>query len=389
MTTTTTTHSSSDMPHPEGRASFQRVAGFFAILFVFTIAFMLYNSWRRSSGNVGDGREVASYGFDLSNLAGNVEALLTSGRSKDFLPALTPLQVVDADEMDQLKTIGPKAVTPAVLQAQADRTFKGWRRLVVSDDAVIGVMINGEARAYPLRYVQWHEIINDELGGEPILVTYSIMSDSAAVFSRVVGDETLVFGFSGLLYSGSLLLYDARPDAEPEQLREAVTASGAQLNQRYINALTSSYGESLWSQLEAGPISGSALRENKKLTHLPIWHGRWADWLEMHPESTVFAGDRAQADAYKIKPQGLPWQTGETTLPMANPLPESPAYEALNQSLWITRESADGPYVATPISVDQPVPSDLLFVTRYFAWAAMHPDTEFRPVQSVAATGAE
>ncbi len=60
-------------------------------------------------------------------------------------------------------------------------------------------MIGGEARAYPLRILHWHEVVNDVVGGVPIVVTYGSLTDSVRVFDRRVGGATLRFGASGLL----------------------------------------------------------------------------------------------------------------------------------------------------------------------------------------------
>ena len=109
-------------------------------------------------------------------------------------------------------------------------------KFLVPRDDVIGVVVNGQARAYPVRFMIWHEIVNDTLGGVPIAVTYNFLTDSVAVFERTIGDEVHTFGESGLVYRSNLVLYDRRP------------------GQR---------GESLWSQMGeraiAGPASGTPL----------------------------------------------------------------------------------------------------------------------------------
>ena len=70
-------------------------------------------------------------------------------------------------------------------------------KLLVPDDRVIGVAFGGEARAYPLRLMRWHEVVNDVVGGEPVAVTYSPLCDSVSVFSRVIDDEVIEPGVSG------------------------------------------------------------------------------------------------------------------------------------------------------------------------------------------------
>jgi hypothetical protein len=73
---------------------------------------------------------------------------------------------------------------------------------------VIALQIEGEAKAYPLAILIWHEIANDTVGGLPVAVTYCPLCNSAIVFSRRVGDETLTFGVSGNLRNSDLIMWD-------------------------------------------------------------------------------------------------------------------------------------------------------------------------------------
>ncbi len=110
-------------------------------------------------------------------------------------------------------------VAPAMIDAaEVDRFNREERgKMLVPDDRVIGVEISGDARAYPLRLMRWHEVVNDVVGGEPIAVTYSPLCDSVAVFSRELDGIEVELGVSGLLYNSNTLLYDRRsgPPATP------------------------------------------------------------------------------------------------------------------------------------------------------------------------------
>jgi len=75
-------------------------------------------------------------------------------------------------------------------------------------EPVIGLEINGDARAYPLRILIWHEIVNDTVGGEPVAVTYCPLCNSAVVFERVVNGEVTTFGTTGKLRNSDLVMYD-------------------------------------------------------------------------------------------------------------------------------------------------------------------------------------
>ncbi|MGH1489293.1 MAG: DUF3179 domain-containing protein [Acidimicrobiales bacterium] len=75
-------------------------------------------------------------------------------------------------------------------------------------EAVIAVEIEGEARAYPVQILIWHEIVNDQFGDVPVAITYCPLCNSALAFDRRLGNRTLDFGTSGELYQSALVMYD-------------------------------------------------------------------------------------------------------------------------------------------------------------------------------------
>lgn len=99
-------------------------------------------------------------------------------------------------------------------------------------EPVIGVSINGKAKAYPLRILMRHEIVNDELGGMPITVTFCPLCNAAMVFDRRVGSKVLDFGTTGKLRNSDLVMWDRQTESWWQQfLGEAIVGSmtGAQL----------------------------------------------------------------------------------------------------------------------------------------------------------------
>ncbi|MGI9482684.1 MAG: DUF3179 domain-containing protein [Hyphomicrobiales bacterium] len=80
-------------------------------------------------------------------------------------------------------------------------------------EPVIGLEINGKARAYPIRILIWHEIVNDELGGVPVSVTYCPLCNSAVVFDRRVEGKVLDFGTTGKLRNSDLVMYDRQTES--------------------------------------------------------------------------------------------------------------------------------------------------------------------------------
>jgi hypothetical protein len=86
-------------------------------------------------------------------------------------------------------------------------------RLYTGTEPVITVNVNGAARAYPLGILMTHEIVNDELGGKPITVTYCPLCNSAIVFDRNVNGKVFDFGVSGKLRNSDLVMWDRQTES--------------------------------------------------------------------------------------------------------------------------------------------------------------------------------
>jgi hypothetical protein len=216
---------------------------------------------------IGDGKHPATYGFELAPSLIPVDRIVASGLPRDGIPVLDLPALMTASEVDSI--------------SRNHRT-----RYLVPDDRVIGVILGGAARAYPLRVLAWHEVVNDTLGGRAIAVTFSPLCDAAAVFDRAYGRDTLGFGHSGLLYNSGLLMYDRRGPMKP-----AGNAAGPHPG-----------GESLWSQLQCRAVTGAAAAAGESLTVIPCALVGWSDWRHEHPGTTVLAWNRDRADAYARDP---------------------------------------------------------------------------------------
>ena len=144
-------------------------------------------------------------------------------------------------------------------------------QFVRDSDVVIGLEINGDARAYPLFILVWHEIVNDNVGGVPVAVTYCPLCYTNQVFERVVNGQEVEFGTSGKLYNSNLLMYDR---------------------------LTDSY----WSQglgyAVTGDLTGTALKI------LPFDVITWGDWKKLHPDTVVLTTDTGHLRSYATDPYG-------------------------------------------------------------------------------------
>jgi hypothetical protein len=80
--------------------------------------------------------------------------------------------------------------------------------LLPPNEPVVAVEINGDARAYPIRAMVWHEIVNDTVGGVPVSVTYCPLCNSAATYERTIDGVETTFGTSGRLFASALVMYD-------------------------------------------------------------------------------------------------------------------------------------------------------------------------------------
>jgi hypothetical protein len=122
------------------------------------------------------------------------------------------------------------------------------------EELVVGVKIGDDIRAYPHRMLDFHELVNDIVGGEPITVTFAPLTGSSLAWSRRIGEQVTTFGSSGLLYHNNLMPYDR--------------ATG-----------------SLWSQMRLDCINGVAFEQ--QLPMIPVVETSWKNWKKMFPTSKV------------------------------------------------------------------------------------------------------
>jgi hypothetical protein len=97
-------------------------------------------------------------------------------------------------------------------------------RFLSPQEPVVAVEVNGIAKAYPVRILMWHEIVNDDFAGVPVLVTYCPLCNTGIAFLRpTIDGELLDFGTSGKLYRSNLVMYDRQTNSYwPQALGQAV-----------------------------------------------------------------------------------------------------------------------------------------------------------------------
>jgi len=137
------------------------------------------------------------------------------------------------------------------------------------NDLIIGVNINDDTRAFPIIILNWHEIVNDKIGGKDVLVSYCPLCKSAILYDRILEGKLLSFGNTGALYESTLLMYD----------RET---------------------ESSWAQIGGRAIEGEL--KGKRLKALPSTTTRWKDWKNLHPDTLVLSLDTGHRRNYESNP---------------------------------------------------------------------------------------
>ncbi|MDH3439877.1 MAG: DUF3179 domain-containing protein [Gammaproteobacteria bacterium] len=129
---------------------------------------------------------------------------------------------------------------------------------VADDDLVLAISLSGYKRAYPVRILDQHEIVNDIVAGIPLAITWCPLCGSAVAVHREIDGVMTEFGVSGVLYNSDLVFYDRKT-------------------------------ETLWDQIEAkgivGPLTGQTL-QMKSVTMT-----RWGRWKAAHPDTLVLSDD--------------------------------------------------------------------------------------------------
>jgi hypothetical protein len=224
-------------------------------------------------------RGVPDGPFDLSRTTILRNEIMSGGPPKDGIPALSSPKLITAREASFL--------------APADR--------------VIGYVHGQEARAYPLKILNYHEIVNDLVGDVPVAITYCPLCDSVAIFDRRTQLGEREFGVSGLLYNSNVLMYD----------RSKLT-------------------ESLWSQLKAEGVSGPAAQSYLKV--LPAELTTWQDWRTRNPDTKVLSLETGHVRNYNLDPYRGYFERPELMFP-ARPLSSQLPTKERVLGVWVDGKS--------------------------------------------------
>jgi hypothetical protein len=195
-------------------------------------------------------------GFALSDLRVDRALLVAGGPGRDGIRS------VDAPEFSDI----------------------GSATWVARDTEVLGLEIEGDARAYPVRMLEYHQIVNDVVGGVPVAITYDPLSGTPFAWRRQVDGQTLELGVSGLLYNHNFLMFDRG-------------------------------GESLWSQALGQAIAGP--RAGRKLERIELRQETTGVWLARHLQSRFLRPPFPEQVLYRLSPYQTYWVQDRIPFPVA------------------------------------------------------------------------
>ncbi len=236
----------------------------------------------------------------------------------------------------------------------------------------LGIIYKGEARFYPYRILVFHEIVNDFVQGDPILITYCPLCFTGIAFKREIDGEPVEFGVSGKLYNSELVMYDRKTD-------------------------------SYWPQSIGKAVVGSST--GKSLKKIPVDISQWGDWKKSNPNTKVLSRDTGVYPESKYSGTNLYGDFGDfTSIDLQFPVENkdsrlgdyeivygveiSGKFKAYKKSDLEQKQKIEDTVGTEKIKIEfdpnlksakafkengEEIVIDTLF---WFAWAAFHPETE-------------
>ncbi len=237
---------------------------------------------------------------------------------------------------------------------------------IADNELVLAIDYNGVKRVYPLQILVWHEIVNDTIAGDPLLITYCPLCGSGIAFKRTINGREVEFGTSGKLYNSNLIMYDR---------------------------LTDTY----WTQIDGLAVLGELT--GTELTPVSIDTVSWREWKSVHPDSEVLSRDTGYSRQYGRDPYGNYYENSFLMFPVENEddrihpktvvfgIEVNGVYKAYREddlkevgriedevngrSLLITRDEAGVVKIVDTDSGEEVIKERDF----WFAWYAFHPDT--------------
>jgi hypothetical protein len=266
------------------------------------------------------------------------DKIISGGPPKDGIPSIDKPTFVSVDEADE------------------------W---IEDNELVLALEYNNEKRVYPLQIMVWHEIVNDEINNEPILITYCPLCGSGIAYIREIDGEEVEFGTSGKLFNSNLVMYDRKT-------------------------------ESYWTQIDGRAIVGELT--GMELESISIDTVTWRDWKK-HNDSKVLSQDTGFNREYGRDPYGNYYEDSFLFFPVENEddrvhaknvvfgIEINGEYKAYKEDDLIELEEIqdvvdgvnvkierrdDGVVMVTNLDSEEEIVKERDF---WFAWYAFHPNT--------------
>jgi hypothetical protein len=237
---------------------------------------------------------------------------------------------------------------------------------IEDNELVLAIIYKDTTRVYPLQVLVWHEIVNDNIAGDPILITYCPLCGSGIAYERTLNGVEVEFGTSGKLYNSNLVMYDRKT-------------------------------ETYWSQIDGLGILGELT--GHQLKPVSIDTVVWRDWKAEHPDSEVLSKKTGFIRPYGNDPYGSYYENSIVFFPVENQdtsvhpktvifgIEVNGVFKAYKEEDLkelktiqdeiggekITLTRSDGGVVKIMTDSGQEIVKERDF---FFAWYAFHPDTQ-------------
>ncbi len=323
-------------------------------LFISLVALILSTACLSSSGSPGTSAKTIE---KLPEIVGMEEEMGVKMTERGVKYLIDPNKIVSGGPpKDGIPSIdNPKYVS----LEEADE----W---ISDNELVLAIIYKGVKRVYPLQIMVWHEIVNDNIAGDPVLITYCPLCGSGIAFERTLNGEEVVFGTSGKLYNSNLVMYDRK---------------------------TNSYWTQIGGQAIVGELTGI------KLTPVSIETVVWREWKAAHPDSEVLSQDTGFVRAYGKDPYGSYYEDSLLFFPVEGRddrihpktvvfgIEVDGAFKAYREKDLKEASSIEDTVNGTPIKVERDTAGIVKITNQntgaeivkerdfWFAWYAFHPDT--------------
>lgn len=271
------------------------------------------------------------------------DKILSGGPPKDGIPAIDKPKFVSVEDADK------------------------W---IEDNELVLAIIHKGIKRVYPLQILVWHEIVNDNIAGDPLLITYCPLCGSGIAYERTIerNEQRLEteFGTSGKLYNSNLVMYDR---------------------------ITDSY----WTQIDGKAIVGELT--GQELKEISIDTVAWREWKAEHPDSEVLSQNTGHLRPYGRDPYGNYYEDSNLFFPVENEdtrihsktvifgIEVNGTYKAYREEDLIALGFIEDTISGVRVKVERDAAGTVTIINRdtdeeiikerdfWFAWYAFHPDT--------------